>query len=154
IDDCADVCALFNVTKKDVKDRMDRLGKITLDIEFPERGRDGYKEMVDDLSPVCVQEHLKECGVVEIRQSEALDEHAKAAAELKLAAQIDPVCGAAVAFQAQKGQEIHDALDRDRREVDRENELDAERLSPAPRYPVDTSCFATPGGGGFNCHSY
>ena len=52
IDDCADVCALFNVTKKDVKDHMDRLGKITLDIEFPERGRDGYKEMVDDLSPV------------------------------------------------------------------------------------------------------
>ena len=57
--------------------------------------------------------------MVEIRQSEALDEHAKAAAELKLAAQIDPVCGAAVAFQAQKGQEIHDALDRDRREVAR-----------------------------------
>ncbi len=161
IDDCEKVCALFNVTKKDANERLDRLEKITLDIIA--KGGQGYKEMVDELSPLCVREHLKECGVVEIMQSKSLDDRARSAAELKLAAQIDPVCGAAVAFQAQKGQEFHDASDRDRRDVDRareadreneQNELDAERLSPAPRYPVDTSCFATPGGGGFNCYSY
>jgi hypothetical protein len=162
IDDCEKVCALFNVTKKDAKERMDRLEKITLDIIA--KGGQGYKEMADELSPLCVREHLKECGVVEIMQSKSLDDRAKSAAELKLAAQIDPVCGAAVAFWAQKGQEFHDASDRAERDVDRarevdreneQNELNAERLSqPPPRYPVDTSCFATPGGGGFNCYSY
>ena len=162
IDDCADVCWLFNVTtKKEAKERVDRRAEVTLDIMFPERGRDGYKEMVDDLSPLCVQDHLKECGVVEIMQSKALDEQAKAAAKLKLAAQIDPACGAAVAFAERKKQDLEDTLadsrrDLDRaREVDRENEqneLDAERLSPPP-YPVNTSCSATPGGG-FNCYSY
>jgi len=150
IDDCVKVCVLFDPgsenTKKEALEKLDRQEREALAIAT---GPDlTYKELVDDhLSPLCVQEHLKECGVVEIMQSKSLDEHAKDAAKLKLAAQIDPVCGAAVAFQAQKGQEFHDASDRAERELDRAREVDR-------NHSVDTSCFSTPGGGGFNCYSY
>ena len=139
---CEQVCALFNATKKNAKERMARYGEITLDIMFPERGRDGYKEMVDELSPLCVQEHLKECGVVEIEQSKTLDEDAKADAKLKLVAQIDPACGAAVAFAERKKQDLEDTLAHSRRDIDLD--LDAER---------GTSCIPT-SGGGFDCRTY
>lgn len=129
-------------TRKRAVEETDRKMKMALEIASAPRDPT-YAEVAARLSPLCVQEHLKECGVVEIMQSESLDEHAKAAAKLKLAAQIDPVCGAAVAFQAQKGQEFHDAADRAKRELDRGREVDR-----------DTSCFPTPGGGGFNCYSY
>ena len=59
IDDCADVCALFNVTKKDVKDRMDRLGKITLDIDFLERGRDATRKWWTTCLPCAFRSTLR-----------------------------------------------------------------------------------------------
>jgi hypothetical protein len=155
INDCAKVCLLFDPggenTKKEALEKLAREEKKARAIAAAPVPT--YKEIVDSyLSPLCVQEHLKECGVVEIMQSKSLDDNAKAHAEIKLLAQIDPACGAALAFQAEKDQEMSDTLDRVGREVNRENELDTERLSPTP-YPVNTSCSATPGGG-FNCYSY